>query len=48
VIVSVEAAKAAGTTTDTCERRTVEIRGRTQPIDVVVLRPADPEVVPHP
>jgi adenylate cyclase len=48
VIVSVEAAKASGTTTDTCERRTVEIRGRTQPIDVVVLRRADPKVVPHP
>jgi adenylate cyclase len=37
VIVSVAAAGAAGMATDQLERRTVEIRGRTEPIDVVVL-----------
>jgi adenylate cyclase len=40
LIVSSVAASDAGTVTDGLERRTVEIRGRTQPIDVVVLRPA--------
>jgi adenylate cyclase len=37
VIVSVEAAKAANLATDQLERRTVDIRGRTEPIEVVVL-----------
>jgi len=37
VIVSVRAAKAANIATDQLERRTVEIRGRTEPIEVVVL-----------
>lgn len=44
VIVSVAAAEASGTTTDSLERRRVDIRGRTAPIEVVVLRPATPEV----
>jgi adenylate cyclase len=39
VIVSVAAAEAAGLVTDDLERRTVEIRGRTDPIEVIVLRP---------
>jgi adenylate cyclase len=38
VIVSVAAAEAAGLVTDHPERRTVDIRGRTEPIEVVVLR----------
>jgi adenylate cyclase len=42
LIVSVAAAEAAGTVTDGLERRIVEIRGRTQPIEVIVLRPAEP------
>jgi adenylate cyclase len=37
VIVSVAAAEAAGA--DSAERRTVEIRGRVEPIEVLVLRP---------
>jgi adenylate cyclase len=37
VIVSVAAAKAAGMPTDYLERRTVEIRGRAEPIEVIVL-----------
>jgi class 3 adenylate cyclase len=37
VIVSVAAAQAAGMATDQPERRTLEIRGRTQPINVIVL-----------
>lgn len=41
-IVSVAAADAAGTLTDGLPRRTVDIRGRTQPIEVVVLREATP------
>jgi adenylate cyclase len=36
VIVSVAAAEAAGLVTDHPERRTVDIRGRTEPIEVVV------------
>ena len=36
VIVSVAAAKAANMATDQLERRTVDIRGRTEPIEVVV------------
>ena len=38
VIVSVAAAEAADS--DSVERRTVEIRGRAEPIDVIVLHPA--------
>jgi len=37
VIVSVAAAETAGLTTEHLERRTVEIRGRTEPIEVIVL-----------
>jgi adenylate cyclase len=37
VIVSAAAAEAAGMATDQLERRTVEIRGRTEPINVIVL-----------
>jgi len=37
VIVSVAAAEAARMATDHLERRTVEIRGRTEPIEVIVL-----------
>jgi adenylate cyclase len=37
VIVSVAAAEAAGMATDQLERRTVEIRGRTEPINVIIL-----------
>jgi adenylate cyclase len=37
VIVSVAAAEAANMATEQLERRTVEIRGRTEPIEVVVL-----------
>jgi adenylate cyclase len=39
VIVSVAAAEAAGLVTHDLERRSVEIRGRTDPIEVIVLRP---------
>lgn len=42
VIVSVAAAEASGA--DGLERRTVEIRGRVEPIEVVVLRAAEVEV----
>jgi adenylate cyclase len=38
VIVSVAAAEAAGLVTDHLQRRTVEIRGRAEPIEVIVLR----------
>jgi adenylate cyclase len=41
VLVSVAAADAAGTPRDGVERRTVAIRGRMEPIDVLVLRPTD-------
>jgi adenylate cyclase len=41
VLVSVAAAEAAGA--DGLERRTVEIRGRVEPVEVVVLRPAEVE-----
>jgi adenylate cyclase len=41
VIVSVAAAEAADA--HSLERRTVEIRGRAEPIDVLVLRPAEAE-----
>jgi adenylate cyclase len=42
VIVSVAAAEAAGADSD--DRRTVEIRGRVEPVEVVVLRPAEVEL----
>lgn len=42
VIASVAVATAAGAATEGLERRTVQIRGRTEPIEVVVLRPAGP------
>jgi adenylate cyclase len=37
VIVSVAAAEIAGMATEQLERRTVEIRGRTEPIEVIVV-----------
>jgi adenylate cyclase len=43
VIVSVAAAEAAGTATEGLERRTLEIRGRSEPIEVVVLRATQAE-----
>ena len=46
VIVSVVTAEAAGMTTDQLERRTVAIRGRTEPIEVVVLPRPDKNVLP--
>jgi adenylate cyclase len=46
VIVSVAAAEAAGMTTSQFERRTVEIRGRTKPIEVIVLPRLDRKVSP--
>jgi adenylate cyclase len=46
VIVSVAAAKAADMATDQLERRTVEIRGRTEPIEVVVLPQLNGKVSP--
>jgi adenylate cyclase len=42
VIVSLAAARRSGTETGELERRTLEIRGRSEPIDVVVLRPTQP------
>ncbi|HWI01281.1 MAG TPA: adenylate/guanylate cyclase domain-containing protein [Propionibacteriaceae bacterium] len=44
VIVSVATAAAAGMTTDQLERRTVAIRGRTEPIEVIVLPRPDRNV----
>ena len=44
VIVSVAAAEAAGS--DSLERRTVEIRGRLEPIDVIVLHATEAETGP--
>lgn len=38
VLVSLAAAEAAGTATDGLQRRTLPIRGRSEPIEVVVLR----------
>ena len=38
LLVSVEAATAAGTDTSDLERRTIEVRGRTEPVEVVALR----------
>ena len=46
VIVSVAAAKAANLVTDRLERRTVDIRGRTEPIEVVVLPRPDGKLSP--
>jgi adenylate cyclase len=46
VIVSVAAAEAAGLATNQFERRTVEIRGRTEPIRVIVLPAAGQKVSP--
>jgi adenylate cyclase len=46
VIVSVAAAQAAGMATDGLERRTVHIRGRIEPIEVVVLPPPAEKVPP--
>jgi adenylate cyclase len=46
VIVSVAAAQAAGMATDQPERRTLEIRGRTEPINVIVLPAARQKVSP--
>jgi hypothetical protein len=43
--VSVAAAQAAGMATDGLERRSVEIRGRIEPIEVVVLAPPDEKVL---
>jgi adenylate cyclase len=45
VLVSLAAAESAGTSTVGLERRTVDIRGRSEPIEVVVLRPPDQAVV---
>jgi adenylate cyclase len=45
VIVSVVTAEAAGMTTDQLERRTVAIRGRIEPIEVVVLPRPDKNVL---
>jgi adenylate cyclase len=44
VLVSAAAAEAAGTPIAGLERRTLDIRGRTESIDVIVLRPADVEL----
>jgi adenylate cyclase len=44
VIVSTAAAEAAGASADSLDRRTVEIRGRVEPLEVIVLRPADVEI----
>ena len=43
VLVSTAAAEAAGPGTEGRERRTVEIRGRVEPVEVIVLRPAEVE-----
>jgi adenylate cyclase len=40
VLVSLAAAQAAGTAMDAVERRTVPIRGRSNPVEVLVLHPA--------
>lgn len=47
VIVSVATAEAAGMTTDQLERRTVAIRGRIEPIEVIVLPRPDRNVSPE-
>lgn len=46
ILVSIEAAMAAGTDTSDLERRTVEVRGRTEPVEVVALRIAADPVEP--
>jgi len=47
ILVSIEAAMAAGTDTSDLERRTVEVRGRTEPVEVVALRiAAEPQEPP--
>jgi adenylate cyclase len=46
VIVSVAAAEAAGMAIDQFERRTVEIRGRTEPIKVIILPAVRQKVSP--
>ena len=47
VIVSVATAEAAGMATDRLERRTVAIRGRIEPIEVIVLTRPDRNVSPN-
>jgi adenylate cyclase len=44
VIVSLAAAEAAGLAIDGVERRTVDIRGRSEPIEVIALNPARVEL----
>ena len=44
VLVSIAAASAAGTPTEGLERRTVQIRGRSEPLEVIVLRASAPTV----
>jgi adenylate cyclase len=44
VLISAAAAEAAGTPIAGLERRTLDIRGRTEPIEVIVLRPAEVEL----
>lgn len=46
VILSAAAAEAADMATDSLERRTVAIRGRTEPIEVIVLRTARQDTGP--
>jgi hypothetical protein len=41
-LVSVEAAAAAGLSRDGLEQRHLEVKGRTQPVDVLVLRAGMP------
>lgn len=41
VLASLAATEAAGASIDGLERRTVDIRGRSEPIEVIILRPAD-------
>ena len=48
LLVSVEAAIAAGTDISDHERRSVEVRGRTEPVEVVALRIAEVPVETHP
>jgi len=45
VLVSVAAATAAGTMTEGLERRTLDIRGRSEPLEVIVLRSANEAAV---
>ena len=44
VLVSAAAAAAAGTATDGLERRTLDIRGRSEPLEVIVVRPGPEKV----